>query len=439
MSLRSAISPWISDSITSAGSRQARRRRFELARRRRGAPHEVGYFHEVADPYSALVAGRLGEFECRYGISLVPHIVPAAPDWAAPEREHLGRYALRDAIAVAPTFGVSPSMIAPACPDLARRLERILVSAIARKAFSEAAREGHEALAKGDRPGLDRLANLFGEQAIDAAEAALLEGDALRRKQGHYLGATFYYGGEWYWGLDRLPDLEARLRALGLDQAPAGTPDIGSRPGLRYSDAAPGPDSPPLEFFLSLRSPYTYLAAERVERLAKHYGLTLKLRFVMPMVMRGLPVPAAKRRYIMGDCKREAERLGLPFGRVSDPVGRPVERGLAILAGAIGAGRGPTFARSFLSGVFAEGVDAGSDRGLRRLCERSGIAWSDACRWMSDDEWRAVAEENRAEMFAQSLWGVPSFRFGSVSAWGQDRLWLIEDAIIASAEIKASS
>ena len=32
---------------------------------------------------------------------------------------------------------------------------------------------------------------------------------------GHYSGATFYYAGEWYWGVDRLFHLEARLQELG--------------------------------------------------------------------------------------------------------------------------------------------------------------------------------------------------------------------------------
>ncbi len=30
-------------------------------------------------------------------------------------------------------------------------------------------------------------------------------GNNKRKKMGHYLGAMFYYAGEWYWGLDRLP------------------------------------------------------------------------------------------------------------------------------------------------------------------------------------------------------------------------------------------
>jgi len=81
-----------------------------------------------------------------------------------------------------------------------------------------------------------------------------------------------------------------------------------------------------LEFFLSLRSPYTYIAMERSFDLSHRLPVDLVLRPVLPMVMRGLPVPREKQLYIVLDTKREAEDAGVPFGRVCDPVGRPVER-----------------------------------------------------------------------------------------------------------------
>ena len=64
-----------------------------------------------------------------------------------------------------------------------------------------------------------------------------------------------------------------------------------------------------IHFFCSLRSPYTWLALDRIFQLAEYYQAELKLRFVLPMVMRGLPVPIEKRLYILLDSKREANRL----------------------------------------------------------------------------------------------------------------------------------
>jgi 2-hydroxychromene-2-carboxylate isomerase len=180
-----------------------------------------------------------------------------------------------------------------------------------------------------------------------------------------------------------------------------------------------------------LRSPYSAIAAPRVLALARHAGVPLRLRGLLPMVMRGLPVPRAKRTYIAADAAREAFVRGIPFGRLVDPVGRPVERGLALMHHAQAAGRGEAFLLSFMRGTWAEGLDAGSDRGLRTIAERAGLSWS-ACRdALNETGWRAEAEHNRVALFERGLWGVPAFAVGDTAVWGQDRLWAVVDALEA--------
>ena len=430
MGIKALIGPMVSRAITSNRRRDTQRRRFEDARVRAGKPHEVLYFHQVDDPYSALMAGRLAGLVEQYGVVLTPHLVPPPPGWAAPERQKLTVYARRDAALIAPAYGLDYCDRAiPSAPEV-ERAQSILKSAIDTGRFAVAAPVVARALGAGDS--LDAAEAAFGSATPATVAAALEAGDRLRNRLGHYLGATLHHAGEWYWGVDRLGDLEMRLGALGCGDGGPAFHALATRPQLRFLETARAADTrtPALEMFLSFRSPYTYLAMERVRALVSHYGVELRLRFVLPMVMRGLPVPAAKRTYILRDCKREADHLGFPFGSVCDPVGRPVERGLAILNGAIATGSGMAFACSFLRGVFAEAIDAGSDRGLRHLVERAGLDWQQALVWMADESWREVAEDNRRSMFADQLWGVPSFRFGDLATWGQDRLWLVEQAII---------
>jgi 2-hydroxychromene-2-carboxylate isomerase len=88
---------------------------------------------------------------------------------------------------------------------------------------------------------------------------------------------------------------------------------------------------------------------------------------------------------------------------------------------------------SFMQGVWAEGLDAGSDRGLRKIVVRAGLSWDAARSALKDDAWRAVAEANRVEMFGLGLWGVPSFRVGDTAVWGQDRLWAVQEALLRAA------
>lgn len=428
MSLKAWLSPKISWAIVSPERRDRARAEAEAARRRAGRPHTVFYFHQADDPYSMLAAERLQRFCDRYAVRLVPFLVDPPPDWAAPERVRLQAWSRRDAAMLAQAWGLPSPPTAPLSPEAVARARRLLAGAIAAERFVDLAPAVGRALASPDAvEALAALETVYGAAGEAEADARAIEGSQRRERLGHYLGATFWYEGEWYWGLDRLHHLEARLQALGAGAA--ASPLISPPPRVGEGPATAPAGLPPLEFFLSFRSPYTWLAVAEAERLARRRGLELRLRFVLPMVMRGLPVPQAKRVYILKDCMREAERLGVPFGRVCDPVGRPVERGLAILHGARDTGRAAAFAESFLRGVFAEGVNAGSDRGLRILVERAGLDWTQARGWLADEGWRAVAEINREEMFALDLWGVPSFRFGDLSVWGQDRLWLVEREI----------
>jgi 2-hydroxychromene-2-carboxylate isomerase len=429
----------VAELLTSPRVRDARRRLGALSRRVRGGGAVVHYFHQVDDPYSQLMLQVLPRLAARYEVRLVPHLVEQPSAAAAPDRERLQAWSRRDAAVLAAACGL-------AFVDPGAEPEAGLV-ALASRAIAQVNDDGsspESVLAAMGEIGRSLWSDdpstlaTFPLASAARTDAVIAAGTALRRKWGHYLGAMLYFEGEWYWGIDRLWHLEQRLRAAGLWRGgDAGwiveMPQVGCRhrPGRAHA--------PELHFFCSLRSPYTYLAVARVLRLARHYGASLRLRFVLPMVMRGLPVPRAKRLYILRDAKREAEALGLPFGRIVDPVGAPTERGLAVLHRACEAGRGEQFLESFMRGVWAEGLDAGSDAGLQRIAMRAGLEDAFVRAALADPAWRGVAQANREEMLALGLWGVPSFRVDAGPArWGQDRLWQVErDLIVATAATPA--
>lgn len=60
------------------------------------------------------------------------------------------------------------------------------------------------------------------------------------------------------------------------------------------------------------------------------------------------------------------------------------------------------------------------------MIERSGLDWETAQRKLAQGIDTRHAEVNREALFAAGLWGVPSFRLGSFTTWGQDRLWMVE-------------
>lgn len=420
MSIKSLLASHVAQYVTGQSRLLSQRIKAERKRQGDGRVHLVEYFHVAGDPYSHLMLQALPILASRYDISIRPWLAAPPPDWAAPERRQLEDYSRQDAARVAAKAGLQ--FVDPrAQPDAGRlaAAEAAFVGILDAPDFPARALVISEALWKGG-----------GLPQGTPPEAAVVAGTARREALGHYLGGMLHYEGEWYWGIDRLHYLERRLRELGAQKSGAPEPFIFVQPDNRQADArATSAHQNDVHFYLSFRSPYTYIAAERIRKLAQAYGAELKLRFVLPMVMRGLPVPRMKGMYIARDVAREAMRMGIPFGKICDPVGKPVERGYSILPMAMEEGLGFEYCQSFLRGVWAEGIDAGSDAGLRQIVERAGLEWGRAQQLIGGDHWRVEAEANRAEMVGLGIWGVPSFRVGNVATWGQDRMWIVEDAL----------
>ena len=141
--------------------------------------------------------------------------------------------------------------------------------------------------------------------------------------------------------------------------------------------------------------------------------------------------------YIMNDVRREAEAAGQRFGRIVDPFGEPVRQAFSLYPWARESGRAAEYLQSYLDAAFADGIDIGSHRGLRRVVERAGLPWGEAAAQLGNDGWREELERNLADMNELGLWGVPSYSVsgggkpGRFSCWGQDRLWRVEAEIAA--------
>lgn len=447
MSLGKRLQPHLAALLTSPRTRQLLRRLQETKRRLGGQPHRVSVWLGVDDPYSYLLVQLLPRFLVHFDVQLELHWLGHYPVAGAPEPERLARYARADAVRVAR----QQQLDFPAChknsmapeANLVQEVTRLLLSgttlpverqlALAGSALAALWHDRKDALAVLEE-GLTLPTLAVSTQQLEAEEASLL-------RSGHYLPGMLHYGGEWYWGIDRLPHLARRLQSLGAARLPHDFPLQEHQPELESDYLIASGEALttlrrqhlPLAFYFSFRSPYSWLALPRVIALADHYGLKLDIRPVLPMVMRGLPVPRDKRMYILLDAAREAERLGIPFGRVCDPVGAGVERCMALFPAARAAGREREYLLSVARGIWAEGVDVSRDQGLRPLVERAGLDWATLAPALQDESWRTLAERNRTALTALGLWGVPTLHLsspaGDCAVWGQDRLWALEDAL----------
>ena len=400
----------------------------EKQRIKQGASHRVEYFHQVDDGYSHLAAQVLQQLGERYDIELECHLVEGPQGKNVAEPELLLQLSRYDAFHVAPEYGLEfPEH--PEAPDPALvQLAAEILAAQETDGFVARAAEIGNALWAGDQAGLTSLGAAHGRASADRCAERLAVGTERRAELKHYSGAMFYYGGEWYWGVDRLYHLERRLAALGADRQP-GQPMIMPRPDVVF-DGPKDNGSLTLEVYASLRSPYTSIVFDRAVKLARDAGVNLSVRPVLPMVMRGVPATREKGFYIFMDTAREARAAGVAYGNFYDPIGEPARRCYSLFPWAEAQGRGAELIASFLSHAFAQGVNTNNDRGLRKVVEAAGLDWSEAQHHLGEAGWADILEENRLAMYKAGLWGVPSFRLLGpggeqlLALWGQDRLWL---------------
>ena len=159
----------------------------------------------------------------------------------------------------------------------------------------------------------------------------------------------------------------------------------------------------------------------------------------MPMLMRGVPAPRAKQRYIITDAAREGRAHDSPLGRIVDPFGDPVKRAFALFPAAAKLGRSMEFVTAYLQAAWVDGVDIATEAGLKAVAAEAGLDWQALQQAQQGTDWEAVLDDNLSEMLGAGLWGVPSFRVsgGSTeqpfSCWGQDRIWRVESEIAARA------
>jgi len=419
-----AIATWLGPTGDAA------RRALTRARQRiTNAPRRLDFYFDIADPMSYLTAQAVARLVAAYPVELAVHVVTPPASDVDPAPVFRTWHAVRDAQQVAEYWDLEFPAQREADSGIVREVGTALIRDRPAAEQLRAATELAGAMWRGDRKQVGALLLRHGTESSNNVPPVLNSNYAELRKAGHYQGAMLAYDGTWYWGIDRLPYLEAALSAaLRVTAASVIAPRSEAERGpLRLSEQ-------PLvcELWFSFRSPYSYLALERIETVLAPHGVPLVLKPVAPMVTRGLAVPTVKRMYIVHDAKREADRHGIAFGELCDPLGPGIDNCLAIAARAAQRGQLMAFARSAMRGIWTEALDMTEYVDLRQVVERAGMAWDDARDALAPEPSAAAqkaAQGNAAELAVHHLWGVPSLRCGEFVAWGQDRLPLLADRL----------
>ena len=197
-----------------------------------------------------------------------------------------------------------------------------------------------------------------------------------------------------------------------------------------------------VEVFWSFRSPYSYLAAGRLVKLAEDTGADVVVRPVYPLAIRSPDffekVNPLFASYVVRDAKRVADYLGLPFLWPNpDPVAMKLGPGedeqphihrltrLGVEAGL--QGRGLAFIDSVSRLIF--GGTKSWDQGdhLAKAAARAGLdlVALDAALLANRGKYDSIIEESQRDQEAAGHWGVPLMVYEGEPFFGQDRIDLL--------------
>lgn len=401
-----------------------------------GHPPTLEFYYEAGDPHSALSMQWLRQNQERLRCPIRIRVVGEPEGGNYPESDKQRQFALDDARRIAAALNLASECVFSSSSQIVSATKRFTGNAWLipeeqdLNRFLEREQQLSTVIFAKDQSALD---NLMGNQkSVDQERAKkhLTNHSQRRDRLGHYLPAMWQFNGEWFWGLDRMHHLEQRLRSLNLLE--------GNSPLIKLDPAqAKLPEFsslPPLEFFFSFRSPYSYLAAQEIQEFAKSAAMPIQVRPVLPMAMRGMKISLGKMLYIPRDTYREAQYLGLPFGRASDPVGQPTERCITAFSTIDDEQKKIDFVAEASRAIWTEAVRVGTDAGLQRVCAAANVDWQSVKTCVDQGMHLELAETNRQALFDAGLWGVPSFRLGDFATWGRDRFWMIEEIIRRSTD-----
>ncbi len=196
-----------------------------------------------------------------------------------------------------------------------------------------------------------------------------------------------------------------------------------------------------LDIYWSFRSPYSYLAIDRLAAIAGEYDIDARFCFVRPLAMREPSFFERNRPqwlpYLFRDVMRESQRLGLPFFPPRpDPVAMDMGNGKVApdqplmdrlmrlgLAAEESEGRGLLFARGVARRIWG-GTENWPERAPMEEAAREAGLSLDALEAYAAANAEALASRMTQNETAQLLhhWGVPLMVLGDEPFFGQDRL-----------------
>ena len=197
---------------------------------------------------------------------------------------------------------------------------------------------------------------------------------------------------------------------------------------------------PTIDYYVWLLSDWAYLGGVRFMQMAARHGVRVHY---IPMRMQdvfasgGVIILAdrswQRQAYRIEELKRWRTRLGMPLN--IEPRYFPADVDLAscmVIAGQRGGLPVGDFVNAVMRVIWAEDQNPTDPAVLATIAQRCGVDGDELIESARTEVVQAEYRDNTARALAAGVFGSPFYRFEGHLFWGQDRLDMLEEAIIRS-------
>src|SRR5271156_4724316 len=196
-----------------------------------------------------------------------------------------------------------------------------------------------------------------------------------------------------------------------------------------------------IDYYVWLLSDWAYLGGTRFVQLAARHGLNINH---VPMRMQDVYAGSGgillanrswqRQAYRITELKRWRSRLGIPVN--IEPKFFPCDVDLASCVVIAGQRRGlpiTDFVNAVMRATWAEDQNVADPGVLIAIADRCGLEGRELLDAADTEAVRSEDRGNTGRALAAGVFGSPFYAFADELFWGQDRLEMLEEAIVRSA------
>jgi 2-hydroxychromene-2-carboxylate isomerase/rhodanese-related sulfurtransferase len=197
-----------------------------------------------------------------------------------------------------------------------------------------------------------------------------------------------------------------------------------------------------IDFYFDFSSPYSYIAAEKIDALAASYGIEVMWKpFLLGAILKTTGAPLLttghpwKTSYAMMDFVRSAEMHDLPYSHPSKFPQVSVTPGRCMLwiAATLGSDKAKAFAKEIMRTLFVRDGDINDAATLTSIAKALSIDAGSMLAAIQEADIKQLLIANTDQAIAADVFGAPMFLFNGERFWGADRLDALEKRIKSSA------